>query len=334
MRQILLGGKVAYASGTDLSKVADGAIGVFYNKNGVPTASTTGKEFTGEAMLVLGRPSDKGGPVVLPIHSNNFSCVKGVYAASTTFSAEVTIPAPTKIGDYSLIVALKGVKFNERNKWTAMVHVKDVTITAADLATKLAAQINNNSEGSGVTAVASQAKITIKANKAGVDYEILGADELFGVAITVSAHGIPAYGDAKYVQDLAEKAAADAGFEYTYRDTNYYLYPNYPLNPLAQPNAADVGYTIFTLRFAEPRDVKTRDEVVNQIIQVAFPTGADAITTFETVCKGLGKYSSSNGSTTNSGGASSGGASSGGASSGGASSGGASSGGNGEDALE
>ena len=332
MRQFLLCGKVAYASGTDLSKVADGAIGVFYNKNGVPTASTTGKEFTGEAMLVLGRPSDKGGPVVLPIHSNNFSCVKGVYAASTTFSAEVTIPAPTKIGDYSLIVALKGVKFNERNKWTAMVHVKDVTITAADLATKLAAQINNNSEGSGVTAVASQAKITIKANKAGVDYEILGADELFGVAITVSAHGIPAYGDAKYVQDLAEKAAADAGFEYTYRDTNYYLYPNYPLNPLAQPNAADVGYTIFTLRFAEPRDVKTRDEVVNQIIQVAFPTGADAITTFETVCKGLGKYSSSNGSATNSGGASSGGASSGGAS--GGASGGTSSGGNGEDALE
>lgn len=336
MRQFLLCGNVAYASGTDLSKVADGAIGVFYNKNGVPTASTTGKEFTGEAMLVLGRPSDKGGPVVLPIHSNNFSCVKGVYAASTTFSAEVTISAPTKIGDYSLIVALKGVKFNERNKWTAMVHVKDVTITAADLASKLAAQINNNSEGSGVTAVASQAKITIKANKAGVDYEILGADELFGVAVTTSTHGIPAYGDAKYVQDLAEKAAADAGFEYTYRDANYYLYPNYPLNPLAQPNAADAGYTIFTLRFAEPRDVKTRDEVVNQIIQVAFPTGAAAITTFETVCKGLGKYSSSNASTTNPGGGS-GGTSGGsntnpGGGSGGASSGGSS--GNGEDALE
>lgn len=287
MRQFLLGGNVAYASGTDLSKVADGAIGVFYNKNGVPTASATGKEFTGEAMLVLGRPSDKGGPVVLPIFSNNFSYVKGVYVASTTFSAEVTIPAPTKIGDYSIIVALKGVKFNERNKWTAMVHVNDVTISAADLASKLATQINNNSEGSGVTAVAAAAKITITANKAGVDYEILGADGLFGIDVTVSAKGIPAYGDAKYIQDLAEKAAADAGFEYTYRDAYYYLYPNYPLNPLAQSDATDKGYTIFTLRFAEPRDVKTRDEVVNQIIQVAFPTEAAAIATFETVCKGL-----------------------------------------------
>lgn len=287
MRQFILGGNVAYASGTDLSQVADGAVGIFYNKNGVITACATGKEFTKEAILVLGRKSEKGGPIVIPINKNNFSYVKGEYQAATKFSAKVTIPAPTKIGDYSLIVALKGVKFNERNKWTAMVHVKDVTISAADLATKLATQINNNSEGSGVTAVAAAAKITITANKAGVDYEILGADELFGIEVTVSASGIPAYGDAKYIQDLAEKAAADAGFEYTYCDANYYLYPNYPLNPLKQPDSADARYTIFTLSFAEPRNVVTKDEVVNQIVQVAFPTGAAGITTFETVCKGI-----------------------------------------------
>ena len=85
MRQFLLGGNVAYASGTDLSQVADGAIGVFYNKDGALTASATGKEFTDEAMLVLGRPSDKGGPVVLPIFNNNFSYVKGEYKVSTVF---------------------------------------------------------------------------------------------------------------------------------------------------------------------------------------------------------------------------------------------------------
>ena len=86
---------------------------------------------------------------------------------------------------------------------------------------------------------------------------------------------------------MAEKAAADAGFEYTYRDAYYYLYPDYPLNPLKSADAKDTGFTIFTLRFAEPRDVKTRDEVVNQIIQVAYPTDAAAITTFETVCNAL-----------------------------------------------
>lgn len=287
MRQFLLGGKVAYASGTDLSKVANGAIGVFYNKDGTIAVSSTGREFKGEGMLVLGRSSDKGGPITLPIHTNNFSYVKGEYTASTTFSAKITISAPTKVGVYSVIVAKKGIKFNERNKWTAMVYVKDITMTAANLATKIVESINNNTVGSGVTATASGAVITITAVNAGEDYEILGTDELFGATVTSVSSGIPAYGDAKYIQDLAEKAAADAGFEYTYRDAYCYLYPEYPLNPLAQPDSSDNGYTIFTLKFAEPRNVKTHDTAINQIIQVAFPTGTAAITTFETVCKGL-----------------------------------------------
>lgn len=287
MRQFILGGNVAYASGADLSAVAEGAIGIFYNKDGVLTAAATGKEFTNEAMLVLGRPSDKGGPVVIPINKKNFSYVKGEYKAATTFSADVTIPTPTKIGEYSLIVALKGTKFNERNKWTASTYVKDVTISPNVIAQQIADMINANGHNSGVSAIVATAKITIKANKPGVDYEVLGADELFGIDVTVSAQGHPAYGDAAYVQDLAEKAAADAGFEYTYRDAYYYLYPNYPLNPLKSADAKDTGFTIFTLRFAEPRDVKTRDEVVNQIVQIAFPTGAAAIATFETVCKGI-----------------------------------------------
>ena len=287
MRQFLLGKNVAYATGSDLSAVADGAIGVFYNKNGQLTVTATGTEVTKEAMLVLGRPSADGGPIVLPIFKNNFSFVKGIYSAATKFTAEVTIPTPTKIGDYSLIIVLKGAKFNERNKWTAMVHVKDVSITPAKLAEELTKTINNNSVGSGVKAEVSEAKITITADKPGINYAVLGADELFDISVNVTAEGISAYGDANYVKDLADKAAADAGFEYTYRDAYYYLYPNYPINPLKAKDVEDTGFTIFTLRFAEPRNVKTRDEVVNQIIQVAFPTGADAITTFETVCKAI-----------------------------------------------
>lgn len=286
MRQFILAGAGAYATGANLNAVAAGAVGVFYNKDGVLTASTKGTEFTKEAMLVLGRSANNGGPIVLPIFKNNFSYVKGEYSAATKFVAETTISAPTQVGDYSLIVALKGVKFNERNKWTAMVHIKDTTTTAAELAKKLADAINNNA-GSGVTAAAKSTQITITADTAGVDYAVIGADLLFGQTVTVTTQGIPAYGDSKYVSDLADKAAADAGFEYTYSDAYYYLYPNYPLNPLKANDATDTGFTIFTLRFAEPRDVKTRDEVVNQIIQVAFPTGATGIAAFETVCKGL-----------------------------------------------
>ena len=92
------------------------------------------------------------------------------------------------------------------------------------------------------------------------------------------------YGSAVYVADLADKAAADAGFEYTY-DEGVDFYPGYHLNPLAQPNAEDTGFDIFTIRCAEPRDVKTRDEVVHQIVQVAFPHGVGAA--FEDICKKL-----------------------------------------------
>ena len=287
MRQFLLGKNVAYATGADLSAVADGAIGFFYNKDGVPTVTATGAEITKEAMIVLGRPAGMGGPIAIPFYNKNFSYVKGVYEAATKFKASIVIPAPTKVGSYSIIVAKKGLLFNERNKWTASVHVKDTNTTAAKLAEALAAQINNGSTGSGVKATVSTATITIEAVDTGKDYAVLTADELMGVEVSVSAIGMPAYGDAKYITDLAMKAAADAGYEYTFRDAYLDLYPSFPLNPLAQPDAADPGFTIFTLRFAEPRQVKTRDEVVHQIVQVAFPTGAAAIETFETVCKTL-----------------------------------------------
>lgn len=287
MRQFILGAKVAYATGTDLSKVPDGAVGFFYNKDGVPTVTATGKEITSEAMIVLGRSAEKGGPVVLPFFKNNFSYVKGDYTAATKFSATFTINTPKKAGDYSIIIVRKGTKFNERNKWTVTVRINSGMNDDSQLAADFIAQINKIAIASGITATqSSRADVTVTAEEAGVDYEIIAADEL-SFTISKKTQGIPAYGDAKYVQDLAEKAAADAGFEYTYSEDCHYLYPNYPLNPLKQSDAADTGFTIFTLRFAEPRDVKTRDEVVNQIIQVAFPTATPAIATFETVCKAL-----------------------------------------------
>lgn len=288
MRQFILAGNVAYPTqNNDLSTIAAGAVGFYYNDNGQLKVDSDGTKIKKEGMLVLGRAVADGGPVVLPIFKNNFSYVKGTYQASTTFKATITIPAPTRIGDYTIVVVKKGMQFNYRNKWSATCYVGDVDIEASELATKLQNAINANSDGSGVTATISEATITITANEAGVDYEILGSDELMGTNGTVSTIGMKAYGDAKYVTDLADKAAADAGFEYTYYAWTKNLYPNYPINPLKSADSTDTGFTIFTLRFAEPRDVKTRDEVVNQIIQVAFPTGAAEIDAFEAVCEAL-----------------------------------------------
>lgn len=287
MRQLILAGNVAYPSVATLDAVPAGACGFYYNNDGQLAADSDGSHITREGMLVLGRAAADGGPVVLPVFKNNFSYVKGVYQVATAFKATIKIAAPTKIGEYSLIVVKKGQQFNYRNKWTATVLVTDVTMTANALAKALADQINNNTISHGCTANASTSTITVDAQEKGVDYDIVGADWLMGQEVSITSAGIPAYGDAAYVTDLANKAAADAGFEYTFYTWTRNLYPNYPLNPLKAADAEDAGYTIFTLRFAESRDVKTRDEVVNQIIQVAFPTGAIGITAFETACKAL-----------------------------------------------
>lgn len=271
----------------------------FYSCEDGKTQLTSADEIkqAGEVQLVLKRPNDKGGNVIIPFMAKNFSYAFMDYTAdgntSKAFTCKVKIPDPNKIGDYSIIIAKKGLKFNERNKWTAMSFNKDIEGKGSDLAKDLADRINYNTVGHGIKAEVSDNVITLTATEKGQDYVIKGADFLFGqidsddnVGIDGDVtHGMLAYGTAEYVKDLAEKAAADAGFEYTYRDAYYYLYPEYPLNPLAQPDAEDTGFDIYTLKFAEPRRVKTTDEAVNQVVQIAFPSGKGSA--LETILKAL-----------------------------------------------
>lgn len=281
MRQFLLAGNVAYGARLPLSA---GAVAFTYLDNGKETIDANGTNITDKFYINFGREAN--GPVVIPAYKKHLTFVKGVYQPATTFSANLTIGDVNAYSDYSIMIVKKGLKFNERNRWIATIHT-GLNPTADDVANKLANQINNNTVGHGIKASVSDAEITLIAKSKGVDYEILGADELMGIAVTVTDHGSPAYGDAAYITDLANKAAADAGIEYTYRDTYTELYPAYPINPLKQPDSADAGYTIFTLRFAVPREMKTRDEVVHQIVQIAFPTGATAITTVENILKAI-----------------------------------------------
>lgn len=283
MRQFLLAGNVAYGASLPL---AAGAVAFTYLANGEETIDDDGTKITDKFYINLGHEAN--GPVVLPAYKKHLTFVKGVYKTATTFSANLTIGDVNAYSDYSIMIVKKGLKFNERNRWTATIHT-GLNPTANDVAKKLANQINNNTVGHGIKASVADAdaKITLTAESKGIDYEILGADELMGIAVTGTTHGLPAYGDAAYITDLANKAAADAGIEYTYRDTYTELYPAYPINPLKQPDSADAGYTIFTLRFAVPREMKTRDEVVHQIVQIAFPTGATAIATVETILKAI-----------------------------------------------
>ena len=280
MRQFLLAGNVAYPSAADLNTVPAGACGFYYNNNGQLAADSDGSHITREGMLVLGRAVEDGGPVVIPIFKNNFSYVKGEYQAGTTFEATVTIPAPTKIGEYSLMVVKKGQQFNYRNKWTSTVH-SNATDTVDSIAEKLVKHINANTVGSGMTAVNASGKITFTAEKAGIDYEIIPADALYTVAVTTTTRGNAAQNDIAAIKDMMMKAAADAGFEYTYNEFEG-IYPALGGDLLSWVSNAG-GYTVYTLKFTEPRMVGTRNDYVNQIVQIAYPTGAAAISTMDSI---------------------------------------------------
>lgn len=282
MRQFLLGKSVTYP--TALTSLAVGQLAFVALVSGVETLDSDGTKIKDKGYIYLGKSDAKGGKLVVPIYKNNFSYSKMVYAASTQYTGNFTIADVVAGSDYTVVVVKKGVGFNERNKWTATVRAKAAD-TVDTIAAALASQITAN-VGAGVTAAASAGKVTVTAKEKGVDYELTLGDDLFGTAVT-QTHATAAVADAKYITDLAIKAAADAGIEYTYQDAGELIYPDFPLNPLAQDDSADTGFTVYTIRFAEPREMKTVDQCINQIVQIAVPTGTAAIATIDKILAAL-----------------------------------------------
>lgn len=287
MRNFLLAGNVAaIAASTPIDKAQAGALGFYYMDDGFPTVTTTGKTITGYGQIVMGRASKDGGPIIIPFYNKDFSYSKSTYSAAKTFTAKFIVPEPVIMCDYTVIFTKKGIQFNERSNWTASIHVFKDTETAEQVAAKIANYVNNNTATLGLTATVSTATVTVTATKPAVDYEITMADALSGT-VTHKTPGELGIADAEAIKKMANMAAADAGFEYTYMDDVHYLYSNYPLNPNTGTNTTDASYTVYTLRFAVPRDVKTRDELVHQIVQIAIPTKADQIVSMDTILAGI-----------------------------------------------
>lgn len=277
MRQFILGANKAYP--TDLPLEA-GEVGFAYLNDGNPTVTNTGAEIKNIGYIYA---ADAIGQQSYPIYKNNFSYVKSTYSAGTNYSGDFTLTSVTPGLTYTAIVAKKGIKFNERNKYSAVVLAKDGD-SVTSIAKQISDLINANKDFLNVTATPSAGKVTVKGDVKGEDFSIIMADDAMGITVNETHATIP-MNDAKAIQDMFIKAAADAGYNSTYDDFIYRN--NYPLNPLKVADSADTGFTVFTIKFAEPRTSKTMDVAVNQIIQVAFPTGGSSITTFETVCKAL-----------------------------------------------
>ena len=276
MKQLIIGKKKAYATGVDyndLTKVPDGTIGIFTLADSKLVSEKVG--LTGPFAVVCGRGDNK-----MPLHFpevdvKTLTVQKAEYEEGATFTAKITVPTPEKGKDYTVIVVKKGTVFNERNTWSFNGFASNTT--AADVAKQIVNQINANKYNLGVTANYSGGTITITAMEAGPDYEVLGADGLFGVAPTEVTNGKKAKLDKAYIQDLASRCAAGKGFNYLGEDGKE-IYPGYP------EVVDEEQYVLYTLRFAVPRvAAKQRDEVVYQIVHIAVPVGSDAITTLDAI---------------------------------------------------
>lgn len=226
---------------------------------------------TKAGLLVLGSVE---GNRVLPIYNNKLSYVESNYVAATTFSQTVKVISQEAVGDYTLIVVKKGVGFNERNKWTANVHVNVASETAAKIAEKLTTVINGNSASSGVKAEVSDDTITVTALEAGVDYKLVLADYLTESELGEVTAATAGQNCTKHIKDLHAKAAADMGFNDTQQFTEL-LYKGYEIDPHSGTPTTDYGFDVLTIKFAEPRETRTVDQDIKQIIQVAFPRLAE-----------------------------------------------------------
>ena len=228
--------------------------------------------------------------VRIPIGTVDASYTKTEYRAATNFNTAFVLPSTLVVGIYSFIIVRKGAKFNERNKWTVSVYVKDASMSTEQLVTEFVNQSGQYKDKIGIGVLpAGTTGLKFMGMVPGVDFEIVGADELIGIKHEESEfrRGIPAINDVAYIKDLADKAAADRGYEYTYQEANSYMYPNYSLNELKNLDPENKGFTVYTLKFAEKRETKTTDTAIKQIVQLAVPTGVN-LSTLESSLDELG----------------------------------------------
>lgn len=242
---------------------------------------------TGDAKvknLVLKRTAAEGGDILYPIYGKDLTFTVGTYSGDnvgSVYTASFDIPEVQKGLEYNVIFVKKGLGINDRSNWSFGIrsNANDDTSTIAN---KICDYVNANSTELGLTAtVVDDTMVRVQGTEKGQDYALVFGEELSGV-VPEESKAKPVLFDAAYVKDLANKCAADAGFEYTYDELEG-LYPNREFNPF---NVTGTGFKVYTIRFTEPRAVGTREESVYQVIHVAFPSGATT-TDLETALKAL-----------------------------------------------
>ena len=271
---------------TDLSALQEGAISLFELGALVSLAETAAKPATKNFGIALGKGTNKPALVIPEVDIDTLEIVHTLPYKGATFTASFTMPTTVVGKEYTIMLCKKGVVPNERNLFT--VSIVAGTTTAATEAGKMRDAIDAKSgEMFPFASSGSSSTVTITCLNPGEDWEIKLVDGLSGVSTSSLTHGKKAIGDTAYILDLAQRCAADKGFNYLDQASKD-LYSGYPekveeigeMNTSGSGNSSTVGYKIFNLRFATGRNAgKQTDERVWQYVHIAIPlTKADGTT--------------------------------------------------------
>ena len=274
MRQLFICTSDAVLAATgkpqDLTNVAAGTIGMWQNDNDTKwLAAAPAADFS----IAYGRPNSQA--VVIPIDFASARVTISTPQAGTMFKAELTIPEPVAGKDYTLQLIKLGTEKHERYAWTVTDNGSHKT-TAAAMAKSLGDQFTNmieagNEQLDGLKVTVAEAKITIEAKKNYQGWNLIAADDLVGIEVTITAAVAPTL-DAAYVKNLASFCSQNRGFSNVYRD-GASIYPGYPME------VEDKDYKMYSIQFKYPRKYgRTRDEAPIQELVIVVPTDNDELT--------------------------------------------------------
>ena len=294
MKQLLIVNSAkALKSGVadDLTVLDAGQIG-FFNLKPDASGGNAGKTTflaakpTENFGIALGRGSNFPAFVIPEVDVNTLSVTVAAPSAGNAFQTKFTFPTPVVGKEYGVVIIKKGVVPNERNTW--YVSIVANTTTAATEAGKLVDAIKaKTNDMFPVTASNASAVVTIEGLNIGEGWAVQLVDELSGTAFTANfpAEATPNIGDTAYIKDLAQRCAADKGFNYLDQASKD-IYPGYPeaVEDIAQADIATKGYTVFNLHFATKRESgKTGDEQIWQYVHIAVPTNNASLATITTI---------------------------------------------------
>lgn len=275
MKQVYITGKKAYASGADgndYTTVGEGQIALICLEDNKVLTNKAATNFA----IVVGRGENILPYVFSEVDIKSLSVTKAEYKEGATFSATVTIPDTLEENQKcTIIVAKKGVVFNQRNRWSFTELVRK-TSTPSILAEQLAKDINYNSDTLGVEAEADGADIIITGVTEGDDFQVIPGDDLIGVEVTDVTVGQKAILDKAYVQNMLQVGIGEKGIQHLAGDKD--IYPGYPAE------VSEDKYVMYNLRFAVPRmSAKQVDDVTWQMVHICVPVGAGAISSLDLI---------------------------------------------------